>query len=272
MKHLRHLLSGLALCLAMATGTPGLSGESTGMTRVELRPGWRMPDGSHMAAIHIVLEPGWKTYWRAPGDVGIPPHLDWAGSQNIASVDASWPTPHVFFEQGMRSVGYKAEVVIPLRLTAQAAGAPMQLSGKMQIGICKDICIPASLSFRVDLPATVTQPDPVIAAALTDRPYSAREAGVRGVTCSFEPGQDGGIVLHAAIDMPPVGGPEHVVVEAGNPQIWVAEPDSHRNGAVLSAVTRMMHVDGSSFLVDRSALRFTVIGATRAVDIRGCTP
>lgn len=272
MMHIRSLIASLVLALATVAPTIAPASDTTGLSLVELRPGWRMADGTHMAALHIVLEPGWKTYWRAPGDVGIPPQFDWAGSRNIHAVSTNWPTPVVFFEQGMRSVGYQTELVIPLHLTAQNGGADMLLAGEMQIGICKDICIPANLSFNATLPPNVTRPDPMIAAALADRPYSAREAGVQSVVCNIEPAADGGLILHASIDMPPAGGTEYVVVEAGNPHVWVAEPDSHRNDGTLHASTRLVHVEGGSFALNRSDLRFTVIGDARAVDIQGCTP
>lgn len=272
MTHLRLFARLLAAALFLTAPTEILAGDTTGISRIELRPGWRMEDGTHMAALHLMLEPGWKTYWRAPGDAGIPPQFDWTGSQNVAGVSTSWPTPQIFFEQGMRSVGYMSDVVIPLHLTAATAGADIQLRGEMKIGICKDICIPAQFSFTATLPPSTTQPDPTIAAALTDTPYSAREAQVGAVQCRIEPATDGGLVLHTRIDMPAVGGTEYVVVETGNPHVWVAEPDSRREGGSLVASTRLVHVDGRSFALDRSALRFTVIGSARAVDIRGCTP
>lgn len=262
----------LAVALGLVTPTVTSASDTTGLSLVELRPGWRMDDGTHMAALHLVLEPGWKTYWRAPGDVGIPPQFDWSGSRNIEAISANWPTPVVFFEQGMRSVGYMNEVVIPLHMTAQSSERDMHLAGEMQIGICKDICIPATLTFAATLPPDVTRPDPMIAAALTNRPYTASEAGVRGVTCSIEAGENGAVVLHVRIDMPSAGETEFVVVEAGNPQIWVAEPDSRRDAAILEASTRLVHVDGRSFALNRSDLRFTVIGDSRAVDIQGCLP
>lgn len=271
MKHIRSLISALALAVATIVPTTAPASDTTGLSLVELRPGWRMADGTHMAALHIVLEPGWKTYWRAPGDVGIPPQFDWVGSENIRAVSPNWPTPEVFFEQGMRSIGYRTDVVIPLHLTPARSDGDIQLAGEMQIGICKDICIPANLSFAATLTDEVTRPDPMIAAALTDRPYTAREASVRAVTCSIEPGTDGGLVLHVSIDMPTAGGTEYVVIEADNPHLWVAEPDSHRDGATLHASTRLLHVEGRSFALDRSGLRFTVIGDARAVDIQGCS-
>lgn len=271
MKLFRPFLSAVALAFALFAPVEAPASDTLGIAKVELRPGWRMADGTHMAALHIELEPGWKTYWRAPGDVGIPPQFDWTGSRNISAVSANWPTPRVFFEQGMRSVGYKSAVIIPLHMTAKTAGTDMQLTGEMQIGLCKDICIPANLSFDATLRPSLTKPDPIIAAALTNRPYTAREAGVRKVTCRIDQGADGGLVLHAEIDMPAAGGTEYVVIEAGNPHVWVAEPDSHRDGATLFASTRLLHVEGGSFALNRSELRFTVIGDARAVDIQGCT-
>ena len=270
MKLIHALRSAVAAALALAAPSLAPASDLTGLSSAELRPGWRMSDGSHMAALHLVLEPGWKTYWRAPGDVGIPPQFDWEESTNITSISTSWPTPEVFFEQGMRSVGYMQDVVIPLHMTSTDESAEMHLSGQMLIGICKDICIPAHLSFDAVLPPSSKRPDPPIAAALADRPYSAQEAGVQNVTCRIDAGVDGELILHTEITLPDAGGTEYLVVEAGNPLVWVAEPDSHRDGNTLHATTRLMHVDGNSFALDRSNLRFTVIGASHAVDIRGC--
>lgn len=264
-------LTALIAAFALAAPTVAPAGDTNGLSRIELRPGWRMSDGTHMAALHMVLEPGWKTYWRAPGDVGIPPQFDWSGSSNIRAVSTSWPTPDVFFEQGMRSVGYQREVIIPLRMTAQDTGTVMTLSGQMQIGLCKDICMPANLSFKATLPPTPTQPDPMIAAALADTPFTANEAGVTSVRCKIDQNPKGGLVLHTTITMPSAGGTEYVVVEAGNPQVWVAEPDSHRDGGSLVASTRLIHVAGKSFALNRADLRFTVIGTSHAVDIQGCS-
>ncbi|WP_292289019.1 protein-disulfide reductase DsbD domain-containing protein [Marivita sp.] len=272
MTQFKPFLTACTLAMSLFTPLASQAGETTGLERAALLPGWRLADGSHMAAVQIVLEPGWKTYWRAPGDVGIPPQFDWTGSRNIGAVSANWPSPEVFFEQGARSVGYTRSVVIPLHLTARDDAADIQLSGEMQIGLCKDICIPANLSFTATLPPASARPDPVIAAALADMPYTAGDAGVRSVTCRFEVSAKGGLILHSAIDMPATGGTEHVVVEAGNPHLWVAEPDSRRDGGTLHASTRLVHVEGRSFAVDRSDLRFTIIGASRAVDIQGCTP
>ncbi len=71
--------------------------------------------------------------------------------------------------------------------------------------------------------------------------------------------------------MPAMAAQEVVVIEAGDPSVWVSEPGVQRQGGTLTAQARMIHVDGGAFAVDRSALRFTVLGDGRAVDITGCT-
>ncbi|MWD26677.1 hypothetical protein E0K89_004225 [Aquicoccus sp. SCR17] len=239
-----------------------------GLVRLDVLPGWRLADGRHVAGLRLRLEPGWKTYWRAPGDAGIPPDFDWSGSRNIAAVEVNWPRPKVFDQNGMTSIGYAQEVVLPVVATPRGAG-PLQLRGEVDIGVCKDICVPETLQFDAALPVGGSQPDPRIAAALADRPFTAAEAQVQSATCRFRPERDG-LHLSAELRMPPAGGNEYAVIETGNPLIWVAEAETRREGGTLRIETRMQHVEGRSMALDRDALRITVLGSAHAVDIRGC--
>ncbi|WP_417723381.1 protein-disulfide reductase DsbD domain-containing protein [Salipiger sp.] len=260
---MRRLL--LSLGLAVALAAPVAAQEPI---TAELRPGWRLPDGDHMAALHLTLAPGWKTYWRAPGEAGIPPLFDWSGSRNLAGVALLWPTPHVFWQSGMRSIGYKQELVLPIRVRARGAG-DIDLRAEVQLGVCSDVCLPETVRARAVLSPGATRPDPLIAAALASAPLSRGEAAVSGVRCSISPAR-GGLALRAEIDMPPIGGRESAVVESGQPGIWSGEPEIRREGRTLITETRLMHMDGKSFALDRSKLRFTVLGDRQAVDIQGC--
>jgi DsbC/DsbD-like thiol-disulfide interchange protein len=239
------------------------------IVRLDVLPGWRTADGAHVAALHLTLAPGWKTYWRAPGDAGIPPLLSLSGSGNVGRAETAWPTPHVFWQNDMRSIGYADGVVVPLTITPRDARRDIPLSGELQIGVCKDVCVPVTLDFSVPLAAAVTRPDPRIAAAIADAPLSAAEAGVRSVRCEVGVAEDG-IALEVAIDMPPAGRTEALVIEAGDPDLWVADPDSRRDGPVLWGRTRISHMNGGPVTLDRSQLRITVLGSDYAVDIRRC--
>lgn len=235
----------------------------------EFLPGWVRSDGTRMAAIHLSLEPGWKTYWRTPGDAGIPPSFDWSGSRNLQTVAVTWPTPEVFDQNGYRSIGYKNELVIPLTLAPSETGAPITLKLDMDIGICSDICVPHQLNFATTLEGSDAKPTPAIAAAMAQTPYSAREAGVTRATCQIEPTRDG-LRIKARVTAPPTGGNEVVVIEPGINDVWVSEAETSRSGNTITAVSDMIHAGGGAFALDRSAIRLTVLGHNHAIDIRGC--
>lgn len=115
-------------------------------------PGVTPVAGKLYAGIHIKLDPGWKTYWRQPGDSGVPPRFDWAGSVNAADVRVLYPVPVRMPEAGMISLGYKREVVLPVEITPKEAGKPVELKLAAEYGVCKDICIPAEATLTLALP------------------------------------------------------------------------------------------------------------------------
>ena len=237
---------------------------------LEVIDGGQTKEGQQRAALRIRLAEGWHTYWRAPGDAGIPPDFDWRGSRNVAGVYVSWPTPRVYRQHGTRSIVYKREMVLPLSIRPKRPGQAIVLKGGLDIGICKDVCLP--VSFRLDHRiAQGSERNPVIAAALASRPYTAREAGVTSATCRITPTAQG-LQVTAEVTMPSAGGREEVVIEAGDPQIWSSEPQARRLGDVLVATSDLVHMeDSGGFVLDRSQMRITVLGARHAVDIQGCT-
>lgn len=262
------MLHRLALAVALLAG-PVAAEMPADLVSVEVLPGWRTDSGTHMAAVRFRLAPGWKTYWRAPGDAGVPPLFTWDGSLNVAAADFHWPVPQVFDQSGFRSIGYADEVVIPVEITPATPGAPARIAGTVEIGVCHDICIPVALDFAADLPPAGGR-DAAIASALVDRPQTAVEAGVGAVTCVIAPTDDG-LAVTARIELPATGGDEVVVFETPDPAVWISETDVGRQAGVLTATAEMIRADGAGFAFDRSALRITVLGANRAVDIHGCT-
>jgi DsbC/DsbD-like thiol-disulfide interchange protein len=95
------------------------------------------------SGIEIALDPGFKTYWRMPGDVGVPPVFDWSGSDNLASIAPDWPAPRRFDEAGVSVIGYGGgNVVLPLRIAAADAGKPVKLALTLSYAACKSICVP----------------------------------------------------------------------------------------------------------------------------------
>lgn len=106
-----------------------------------------------MLGLEVELEPGWKTYWRSPGDVGIPPQVTWEGSENLGEVDFRWPAPLRFDYYGFDSFGYENRVVYPIEVTPATVGEPVMLRASVDLLVCDDVCIPHSLAVSLDLPS-----------------------------------------------------------------------------------------------------------------------
>ncbi|WP_284735543.1 protein-disulfide reductase DsbD family protein [Dongia deserti] len=109
-------------------------------------------------ALHIVLHPGWKTYWRAPGDAGYPPQVDVAGSDNVADAQLMWPVPHRFELFGLQTFGYGEEVAFPLMVTPEVPGEPISLKAKIRYLVCEQICVPQEGDLALDLPGGAADP------------------------------------------------------------------------------------------------------------------
>lgn len=263
----------LFLCagLALGLGAPASAQDAFEIpVQAEILEGWQQADGSRVAALRLVLKPGWKTYWRTPGDAGIPPRFDWSGSANLGAVRISWPRPQVFVQSGMRSIGYANEVVLPLAIAPRQAGKPIKLKARLEIGVCRDICVPQELRLSAMLRTQSSRPTPAITAALAARPLSAAEAGVKSARCRLTPSAEG-LALEAQLTLPSTGGPEVVVIEANNPDLWMSESTAKRRAGVLTARADLASVSGGALAVDRSGLTITVLGRKQAVEIKGCT-
>ena len=92
--------------------------------------------------LRIALQDGWKTYWRNPGDAGLPMQLTWSQQENVQSLDVFWPSPQRYEEYGLQSVGYEHEVVFPIDVMLKKRGRDMVLQGVVDYLVCKDICLP----------------------------------------------------------------------------------------------------------------------------------
>jgi suppressor for copper-sensitivity B len=112
--------------------------------------------------LEFQLEPGWKIYWRMPGDAGLPPSIDWAGSENLAGTPViRWPAPHRFVLSGLQNYGYAGQVVLPLEAEAGDAGRPVHLRAAVEFLACAQICVPRHADLALDLPAGSANPTAV---------------------------------------------------------------------------------------------------------------
>jgi DsbC/DsbD-like thiol-disulfide interchange protein len=260
----RHFIS--ALC-ALALG--GLAGPATAQSgdviSAEVLPGWRTDRGTHMAAVRLTLAPGWKTYWRAPGEGGIPPQINFSGSRNVTAALTHFPAPEVFYANGLRSIGYSNLVVLPIEFSVPDQTSAAQLSARIDIGVCDDICMPMRLNINAILPVGGAR-DAAILDALAARPAIFNSP----VSCELTPIDDG-LRVSASYALPPgVGAGAVSVVEPGDPTVWATDTQTQISGGRITSTVEFVPPRGQPMMLDRSAIRVTVLGGAKAFELRGC--
>lgn len=259
------LLFALAPTLALAQASV-----STGGSYLEARliVGAARDGGTRDAGLVLRVTPGWKTYWRRPGEAGLAPVLDWSASANLAEVAVAWPRPIAFESFGATVLGYEGEVVLPLTLTPERPGAPIALALDASIGVCREICLleEAALSREI-APDAPGRDAAVIDIARYTVPGSGETTGVSLDACRIE-GAGEVRRLGATLALPP-GAAEPTVVLEGPPGTRVEAPRLTREGEGRYALDAELRVEDGAW-VDRSALVTTVFAGPVAAEIAGC--
>lgn len=127
-----------------------------------------------MGGIEVQLQQGWKTYWRTPGDSGVPPRFDFSKSTNVESVTPLYPAPRSFGDgAGGMSYGYVKNVVFPLRIVPKNPNEPVLISANVSYAVCEKLCLPVEASVELSFTSTASAQDSLVAAALNKVPKPA---------------------------------------------------------------------------------------------------
>jgi DsbC/DsbD-like thiol-disulfide interchange protein len=156
-----------------ARGQDASPWQRDGHSAVRLLAGSRS-GGVLLGGIAFQLQPGWKTYWRTPGDSGVPPRFDFSKSENIEAVTVLWPAPAKFDDgAGGHSMGYHDQIVLPLRIVAKNADKPVTLRAGINYAVCEKLCIPVDASAELAFTTVASTQDSVLFAALDTVPKPA---------------------------------------------------------------------------------------------------
>ncbi|HXE70639.1 MAG TPA: protein-disulfide reductase DsbD domain-containing protein [Hyphomicrobiaceae bacterium] len=139
------------------------------------------PGKALLAGVEITMAEGWKTYWRNPGEAGVPPSFDWSGSSNTASIKVDYPAPMRLVDPAAEMIGYKTTVLFPIEVIPKLPTEAVELRLALEFAVCREICIPAQASLALTVPPAPTAgaPAPAIAAAMerVPRVEAKRRAG-----------------------------------------------------------------------------------------------
>jgi DsbC/DsbD-like thiol-disulfide interchange protein len=168
-----------------------------------------------LGGIAIQLQPGWKTYWRTPGDSGVPPRFDFSKSENIEAVTILWPAPMKFDDgAGGHSLGYHDQIVLPLRIVAKNTDKPVTLRAAVNYAVCDKLCVPVEADVELAFTSVASTEDSALFAALDTVPKPANVGDPNPLTIR-DVKRDGKSAVLVDVVAPP---------EAGNISLFVEGP------------------------------------------------
>ncbi len=186
----------VAVCGSLAvTAAPAATPEIPEPSTRLVLPGGPPVDGAYRAAIEIALPDGWHTYWRNPGDAGLPPIFDTSASGNLAAFEVAFPAPERWTDGFSTSIVYHDLATFPVRIVPVDPGRPVDLQVAMTFGFCREICIPEAASFSArispdDPPAPIAAALVAAAAARVPVPEAAAPAGAPRLVSVERSGDD----------------------------------------------------------------------------------
>jgi len=219
------------------------------------------------AGVEIKMQPGWKTYWRYPGDSGVPPQFDFSASENLKTATVYYPAPHLFTDETGQSLGYKERVIFPVAVVPQQPGKPVRLRLKIDYAICEKLCVPAEGRAELTLSAGNSAHNSELSAAegRVPKQVTAAQAGLtaRRVNSGAKP--------LVAVDLAaPAGQPAALYVEGPTPQ-WALPIPKPVRSAPAGRAQFNFELDGSPPGTDPKGpvdLTFTVVTGDRAVEVK----
>jgi thiol:disulfide interchange protein DsbD len=171
---MRLLLAALALLAALGTAPPPamalesapvVSPRATATLAAEAAA--VAPGEPFRLGLRLRLAPGWHTYWKNPGDAGVPPEITLRLPEGASAGPIEWPAPQRIPYGPLVNFGYQGEVLLPLRVTPPSGlplGDSLPVEAEASWLVCEQICIPETGRFRLDLPvAAAARPDPALA-------------------------------------------------------------------------------------------------------------
>jgi DsbC/DsbD-like thiol-disulfide interchange protein len=213
----------------------------------------------YKAAAEIKLPSTAITYWREPGDAGVPPKFSVNGSENVAAAEVLFPAPRRLDEQGIEAFGYRGGVVFPIHVAPRDATEPVRLRLTVNYAVCDNICLPEESSAELVLPEAADSPeDGIIAAAEARVPLvlAAKDVAERVTVVADETATTPTWLLTWKSALPPTD----LFAEA--PEGWVFETHRRSDG-LFSIVTVQQPLSGAA---PRVPVRLTLTGLQKAYD------
>jgi DsbC/DsbD-like thiol-disulfide interchange protein len=225
--------------------------------------------GALRAGVELKLSPGWKTYWRYPGDSGVPPRFDFSRSTNVQSVTVGWPAPHRFSDATGSSIGYRGGVIFPLRIVPQNTSQPVTLRLDLQYAVCEKVCIPVDAKVELAPGSGASSQDAALAAAEAMVPAATPLGGGKDfaiTSVTRDPADKRRVVVD-------VMAPEHAKVDLfaeGPSPDWALPLPAAMPGAPAGQRRFAFDLEGlpPGAKADGAMLTLTAVGESGAIEVK----
>jgi DsbC/DsbD-like thiol-disulfide interchange protein len=224
-----------------------------------------------LGGIAIQMQPGWHTYWRNPGDSGVPPRFDFSKSDNVDAVTILWPAPVKFDDgAGGESLGYIKQVVLPMRVIAKDASKPVTLRAALNYAVCEKICIPVDATAELAFNSVASTEDAALTAALDTVPKPAAMGDANPLTVR-DVKRDGKDVLVDVVA--PEGKTPELFVEGPTPE-WALPIPKLLKQSPPGVKRFSFALDGlpPGATADGAALKLTLVGTERSYEFNVTLP
>ena len=259
----------LALCSA-AYAADASRWDGDAQSAVRLIAGARAPDAPALrAGIEIRLKPGWHTYWRYPGDSGIPPRFDFKGSDNVKTVDVLWPAPQRLPVESSISIGYERDVILPLRVVPQDPKKPVVLRLKLDYAVCEKLCVPAVAKAELALSSARTSLDAALAAAEAQVPKRAALGEAGAISIKSVKREAGSPRVRVVVDLAAPAGADVDLFAEGPTAAWAFPLPMPADGAPAGLKRFVFELDGAppGASYDGIAITLTATAGKDAIEV-----
>jgi len=160
---------------AGAEGAPAAAGRHVRASLVSEADA-AQPGRPLLVGFRLEMEPGWHTYWRNPGDSGLPTKVRWELPEGLSAGELQWPRPIRFATGPLVSYGYERDVLHPVRIRVPSSlqGGEVRLVARLTWLECRDVCLPGKADLELTLPVRASAKPgpaaPLFAEALREMP------------------------------------------------------------------------------------------------------
>ena len=221
------------------------------------------------AGIEIRLKPGWHTYWRYPGDAGVPPRFDFGGSQNVKAVEVTWPAPRRIPEESLVAIGYTGDIILPLAILPQNTAKPVVLRLKLDYAVCEKLCVPAEGRSELVLAGGPSSLDAALAAATARVPHKVALDQGPALAVKSVRREDGAAKPRIVVDVAAPPGTDAVLFAEGPTLEWALPVPARIEGAPAGLQRFAFELDGAppGVKYEGAAITLTAVAGDAAIEV-----